>query len=73
MTILSDAERAAIHSVASGERSQLAEATAAFERAALEHDVEACVELKFMSEQLAPVPDLTLRARYRKAVLVQPK
>jgi len=68
-TILTDAERAAISRVAAGDKISLDDARAAFRRAAPKYGVEACVELQFMSEVLAPVPDLLLRAKYRKAVL----
>ncbi|MGK8198488.1 hypothetical protein [Burkholderia cepacia] len=70
-SFLSDAERAAIRAVASGDKTQLAEARTAFDRAAPKHSVDACVELQFMAEVLAPVPDLLLRSRYRAAVLKQ--
>jgi len=68
-TILTDVERAAICRVAAGDKAFLDDARAAFHRAAPKHSIEACVELQFMSEVLAPVPDLLLRAKYRKAVL----
>ncbi|WP_232357645.1 hypothetical protein [Burkholderia pseudomallei] len=67
--ILSGAEEAAIRAVASGDRSSLDAARVAFDRAAPIHGVAACVELQFMAEVLAPVPDLLLRANYRAAVL----
>ncbi|KVH78742.1 hypothetical protein WJ41_35115 [Burkholderia ubonensis] len=69
--ILSEAERAAIRAVASGDKTQLPMARAAFDRAAPKHGVGACVELQFMAEVLAPVPDLLLRSQYRAAVLKQ--
>ncbi|CAJ6634536.1 Uncharacterised protein [Burkholderia pseudomallei] len=69
MEILSESERTAIRAVASGDRGQLDVARAAFNRVAPKHGVSACVELQFMSEVLAPVPDLLLRAKYRAAVL----
>jgi hypothetical protein len=69
--ILSNAERVAIRSVASGDKTQMDAARAAFHRAAPEHGVEACVELQFMSEVLAPVPDLLLRSLNCAAVLKQ--
>ncbi|WP_084545954.1 hypothetical protein [Cupriavidus malaysiensis] len=72
IAILSDVERTAIRNLAAGDRSQLPLATAAFERAAREFGVDACVELQFMSEVLAPTPDLLLRARYPAAVLKCP-
>lgn len=71
-TILTADERAAIRSVAAGDKVKLPEARAAFIRAAQEHSVDACVELQFMAEVLAPIPDLLLRRRYRQAVLDQP-
>ncbi|MBR8282526.1 MULTISPECIES: hypothetical protein [Burkholderia cepacia complex] len=67
--IITNAERAAIRAVASGEKEQLDAARAAFNRAAPIHGVDACVELQFMSEVLAPIPDLLLRSKYRAAVL----
>lgn len=67
--ILTEAERLAIRDVASGNKDQLPAARAAFDRAVRVHGVEACVELQFMAEVLAPVPDLLLRRRYREAVL----
>ena len=72
MQILSEAERLAIRGVASGDRSQLDAARRAFDRAAPLHGVESCVELQFMSEVLAPVPDLLLRSKYRASLLKQP-
>ncbi|UEC05428.1 hypothetical protein [Burkholderia vietnamiensis] len=69
--ILTDTEQTAIRAVASGDRSSLDAARAAFDRAAPIHGVAACVELQFMAEVLAPVPDLLLRANYRAAVLKQ--
>lgn len=69
--ILSDNERHAIHAVVAGDKSKLDSARAGFHRAAPAHGVSACVELQFMSEVLAPVPDLSLRAAYRIAVLRQ--
>ncbi|AOJ73357.1 MULTISPECIES: hypothetical protein [Burkholderia] len=71
--VLFDSERAAIRGLAGGDKSQLEAATAAFDRAAPTHGVNSCVELQFMSEVLAPVPDLSLRATYRTAVLAQPQ
>ncbi|WP_322054925.1 hypothetical protein [Paraburkholderia bannensis] len=70
--ILSVAERVAIRAVAAQDSTKLDAARAAFHRAVAEHGVNSCVELQFMSEVLAPVPDLTLRSRYRAAVLSQP-
>ncbi|EDT41969.1 hypothetical protein [Burkholderia ambifaria] len=67
--IITEAERAAIRAVALGEKGQLDAARAAFNRAAPKHGVDACVELQFMSEVLAPIPDLLLRSKYRAAVL----
>ncbi|KVT75819.1 hypothetical protein WT25_02635 [Burkholderia territorii] len=69
--ILSEAERTAIRAVASGDKARLPAARAAFNRAAPEHGITACVELQFMAEVLAPVPDLLLRSQYRAAVLKQ--
>lgn len=69
--ILSEAERAAIRAVASGDKTYLPMARAAFDRAVPKHGVGACVELQFMAEVLAPVPDLLLRSQYRAAVLKQ--
>ncbi|WP_175958385.1 hypothetical protein [Burkholderia sp. BCC0405] len=71
-SFLSEDERAAIRAVAFGDKTQLAVARAAFDRAAPKHGVDACVELQFMAEVLAPVPDLLLRSRYRAAVLKKP-
>ncbi|SEU40516.1 hypothetical protein SAMN03159335_06330 [Burkholderia cepacia] len=71
--ILSEAERAAIPAVAAGDKTRLPEARAAFERAVPKHGVGACVELQFMAEVLAPVPDLLFRSQYRAAVLLQPR
>ncbi|HDR9068230.1 TPA: hypothetical protein QDA90_003538 [Burkholderia vietnamiensis] len=71
--ILSEAERAAIRAVAAGDKTQLPDARAAFDRAVPTHGVGACVELQFMAEVLAPVPDLLLRSQYRSAVLRQPR
>lgn len=71
--ILTEAERAAIHAVAANDRTQLAAARSAFERAAPTHGINSCVELQYMAEVLAPVPDLQLRWRYRAAVLAQPR
>ncbi|WP_175011289.1 hypothetical protein [Burkholderia lata] len=70
--ILTEEERAAIRAVAAKDKTQLDAARAAFDRAASVHGVDACVELQFMAEVLAPVPDLVLRSRYRDAVLKQP-
>lgn len=70
--ILTDAERAAIRAVAAKDKTQLDAARAAFQRAAPKHGIDACIELRFMSEVLAPVPDLLLRSQYRAAVLKQP-
>lgn len=69
MQILTDSEQVAIRAVASGDKSRLDEARRAFHRAAPRHGVASGVELQFMSEVLTPVPDLLLRAKYRKAVL----
>ncbi|KUE86362.1 hypothetical protein ASL20_23125 [Cupriavidus necator] len=52
-------------------KTQLEAAQAAFDRAVREHGADSCVELQFMAEVLAPVPDLLLRSRYRAAVLKQ--
>ncbi|WP_334043580.1 hypothetical protein [Burkholderia ambifaria] len=71
MEILTEAERSAIRAVASGDREQLDVARAAFNRAAPKFGVSACAELQFMSEVLAPVPDLLLRSQYRAALLKQ--
>lgn len=70
-TILTDAERVAIRGLASGDKTQLEAAQGAFDRAARQHGVDSCVELQFMAEVLAPVPDLLLRSQYRAAVLKQ--
>ncbi|MDY7806148.1 hypothetical protein [Burkholderia stagnalis] len=67
--ILSEVERAAIRVVASGDKTLLLVARAAFDRAAPKHGVGACVEFQFMAEVLALVPDLLLRSQYRAAVL----
>lgn len=67
--ILDDSERDAIIAVAGGDKSQLASATQAYNRAALAHGVSSCTELMFMAEVLAPVPDLLLRAHYRRKLL----
>ncbi|RQQ47603.1 hypothetical protein [Burkholderia stagnalis] len=67
--ILTEAEEAAIRAVALGEKAQLDAARAAFDRAAPKYGIDACVELQFMSEVLAPIPDLLLRSKYRAAVL----
>ncbi|TES99623.1 hypothetical protein [Burkholderia cepacia] len=72
-TIMSETERAAIRAVAAGDKARLPDARAAFDRASRTHGVEACVELQFMAEVLAPVPDLLLRSQYRAAVLRQPR
>lgn len=72
-TILTEAERTAIRAVASKDKTQLAAARAAFDRAAPAHGINACPELQFMSEVLSPAPDLLLRAQYRAAVLKQPR
>ncbi|WP_321882739.1 hypothetical protein [Burkholderia cepacia] len=69
--ILSEAEKSSIRAVAAGDKAQIDAARAAFNRAALEHGIDACVELQFMAEVLAPVPDLLLRSQYRAAVLKQ--
>lgn len=69
--ILCEAERAAIRAVASGDKTKLPVARAAFDRAAPKHGAGSCVELQFMAEVLAPVPDLLLRSQYRAAVLKQ--
>jgi hypothetical protein len=69
--ILTEAERNAIRAVAGGDQTLVAKARAAFDRAAPRHGVESCVELRFMAEVLAPVPDLMLRSQYRAAVLKQ--
>ncbi|KWB52717.1 hypothetical protein WL37_06130 [Burkholderia ubonensis] len=66
--ILTEVERDAIRAVA---RTNLAAAREAFERAVPRHGVDSCVELQFMAEVLAPVPDLMLRSQYRAAVLKQ--
>ncbi|WP_116610204.1 hypothetical protein [Paraburkholderia unamae] len=71
--ILTDAERAAIRAVAAQDKTQLDAARAAYDRAAPKHGVDSCVELQFMSELLAPIPDLMLRSRYRAAVLSRPR
>lgn len=71
--VLTDDERGAIRALAGGDKTQLSAATAAFQRAAPAHGVKSCVELQYMSEVLAPVPDLSLRATYRKAVLALPQ
>ncbi|WP_082079972.1 hypothetical protein [Cupriavidus basilensis] len=71
-TILTEAERVAIRGLASGDKARLEAAQAAFDRAAQQNGVDSCVELQFMAEVLAPVPDLLLRSRYRAAVLKQP-
>lgn len=67
--VLTDAERLAIQAVAAGDKAQLEAARSAFQRAAPSHGIESCVELQFMVEVLAPVPDLLLRSQYRAAVL----
>lgn len=69
--ILTETERAAIRALAAGDKEQLGSATAAFHRSALKYGIDACIELKFMAEVLAPVPDLLLRSHYRKSVLKQ--
>ncbi|MDF0506499.1 hypothetical protein POK33_37735 [Burkholderia cenocepacia] len=69
--ILSEAEKSSIRAVAAGNKAQIDAARAAFNRAAPEHGIDACVELQFMAEVLAPVPDLLLRSQYRAAVLKQ--
>lgn len=69
--ILTEEERAAIRAVAAKDKTQLDAGRAAFDRAASVHGADACVELQFMAEVLAPVPDLVLRSRYREAVLKQ--
>lgn len=71
--ILTDAERAAIRAVAAQDKTQLDAARAAYARAAPRHGVDSCVELQFMSEVLAPIPDLLLRSRYRATVLFKPR
>ncbi|WP_321967189.1 hypothetical protein [Burkholderia cepacia] len=71
-TILTADERSAIRAVAAGNKEKFSEARAAFDRAAQVHGVDACVELQFMAEVLAPTPDLLLRRRYREALLNQP-
>jgi hypothetical protein len=68
-TILTVAERGAIRAVAAGDTAKLDTARAAFHRAAPAHGVQACVELQFMAEALAPAPDLPLLSQYREAVL----
>lgn len=68
---LTDAERAAIRAVAAKDNTQFEAAREAFDRVAPANGVSSCVELQFMAEVLAPVPDLLLRARYRAAVLNQ--
>ncbi|WP_431798126.1 hypothetical protein SGO26_30395 (plasmid) [Cupriavidus metallidurans] len=70
-TILTEAERVAIRGLASGDKTQIEAAQAAFDRAARQHGVDCCVELQFMAEVLAPLPDLLLRSQYRAAVLKQ--
>ena len=70
-TILTEAERVAIRGLASGDKTQFEAAQGAFNRAARQHGVDSCVELQFMAELLAPVPDLLLRSQYRAAVLKQ--
>lgn len=67
--ILTEAEKSSIRAVAAGDKAQIEAARAAFNRAAPEHGVDACAELQFMAEVLAPVPDLLLRSQYRAAVL----
>jgi hypothetical protein len=69
--VLTTEERAAIRALAAGDKSQLPVAKAAFDRALPMHGINACIELQFMSEVLAPVPDLLLRANYRAAVIKQ--
>ncbi|MCA7888557.1 hypothetical protein LGM58_35840 [Burkholderia contaminans] len=69
--ILTEAERDAILAVARGDKTYLPRAREAFDRAAPRYGVESCVELQFMAEVLAPVPDLMLRSQYRAAVLKQ--
>ncbi|WP_020203540.1 hypothetical protein [Cupriavidus sp. WS] len=71
-TILTIAERTAIRGLAAGDKAQLETARVAYDRAAREHGIDSCVELQFMAEVLAPVPDLLLRSQYRAAVLKQP-
>lgn len=68
MTILTDSEVRCIRALACGDKTQLAAATLAYNRAAAVHGSDACVELEFMREFLAPVPDLMLRARYRASL-----
>ncbi|WP_420213396.1 hypothetical protein ACN8ZM_39955 (plasmid) [Burkholderia aenigmatica] len=70
--ILTRAERASIRAVAAQDKTQLEAARAAFDRAAPKHGIASCVELQFMAEVFAPVPDLLLRSQYRKAVLAKP-
>ncbi|KVL32192.1 hypothetical protein WS98_21895 [Burkholderia territorii] len=67
--ILTEAEKSSIRAVAAGDKAQIEAARAAFNRAAPTHGLDACVELQFMAEVLAPVPDLLLRSQYRAAVL----
>ncbi|MBE2968155.1 hypothetical protein IMT09_08580 [Burkholderia cepacia] len=67
--ILSEAEQVDVRAVASGDKAQLNTACAAVNRAAPKYGIDACVELQFNSNVLAPVPDLLLRSKYRVAVL----
>ncbi|KVO17509.1 hypothetical protein WJ74_08570 [Burkholderia ubonensis] len=69
--ILTEVERDAIRAVARGDKTNLAAAREAFDRAVPRHGVDSCVELQFMAEVLTPVPDLMLRSQYRAAVLKQ--
>lgn len=69
--ILTEVERDAIRALARGDKTQSGAARAAFDRAAPKHGIESCVELRFMAEVLAPVPDLMLRSQYRAAFLKQ--
>jgi hypothetical protein len=68
VTTLTDAEKMSIRAVASGDKTQVGAATLAYERAITIHGSDACLELEFMRELLAPVPDLILRAQYRAAL-----
>ncbi|MCA8143580.1 hypothetical protein [Burkholderia multivorans] len=47
--VLSEAERAAIRAVASGDKVRLPDAGAALNRAAAKHGIAACVEFQFMA------------------------
>lgn len=67
---LTDTERLAVYALANGDRAALPAAAAAFERCGA--SCEDSPEMRFMSEVLAPVPDLLLRARYRRDLLTAP-